>query len=117
MAHLLGQGLVQADWVGGDAAYGNSPALRQALQQRGQAYVLDVGPGLQLYLADGCYHPRRPAGGTPFTLVYSTSYLLSGPYKNSKVEWLRPMLCDSTKQKGNTLKRIPDKSFHCFVLR
>lgn len=37
---------------GGDAAYGNSPALRQALQQRGQAYVLDVGPGLQLYLAD-----------------------------------------------------------------
>lgn len=50
--HLLGQGLVRADWVGGDAAYGNSPALRQALQQRGQAYVLDVGPGLQLYLAD-----------------------------------------------------------------
>ena len=50
--HLLGQDLVRADWVGGDAAYGNSPALRQALQQRGQAYVLDVGPGLQLYLAD-----------------------------------------------------------------
>lgn len=50
--HLLGQGLVRADWVGGDAAYGNSPALRQALQQRGQAYVLDVGPGLPLYLAD-----------------------------------------------------------------
>ena len=50
--HLLGQGLVRADWVGGDAAYGNSPALRQTLQQRGQAYVLDVGPGLQLYLAD-----------------------------------------------------------------
>ena len=50
--HLLGQGLVRADWVGGDAAYGNSPALRQALQQCGQAYVLDVGPGLQLYLAD-----------------------------------------------------------------
>ena len=50
--HLLDQGLVRADWVGGDAAYGNSPALRQALQQRGQAYVLDVGPGLHLYLAD-----------------------------------------------------------------
>ena len=69
--HLLGQGLVRADWVGGDAAYGNSPALRQALQQRGQAYVPDVGPGLQLYVADptpaaaptwsgrGC-PPRRP---------------------------------------------------------
>ncbi len=50
--HLLGQGLVRANWVGGDAAYGNSPALRQTLQQRGQAYVLDVGPGLHLYLAD-----------------------------------------------------------------
>lgn len=43
---------MQADWVGGDAAYGNSSALRQALQQRGQAYVLDVGPGLHLYLAN-----------------------------------------------------------------
>ena len=50
--HVLGQGLVRADWVGGDAAYGNSPALRQALQARAQAYVLDVGPGLHLYLAD-----------------------------------------------------------------
>lgn len=50
--HLLGPGQVRADWVGGDAAYGNAPALRQALQQRGQAYVLDVGPGLQLYQAD-----------------------------------------------------------------
>ena len=50
--HLLGQGLVRADWVGGDAAYGNSPALRQALQQWEQAYVLDVGPGLHLYRAD-----------------------------------------------------------------
>ena len=50
--HLLDQGLVRADWVGGDAAHGNSPALRQALQQRGQAYVLDVRPGLQLYRAD-----------------------------------------------------------------
>ena len=57
--HLLGPGLVRADWVGGDAAYGNSPALRQALQQRGQAYVLDVGPGLQLYLADPT--PAAPA--------------------------------------------------------
>lgn len=50
--HLLEQGLVQADWVGGDAAYGNSPALRAALQQRQQAYVLDVGPGLHLYQTD-----------------------------------------------------------------
>ena len=47
--HLLGQGLVRADRVGGDAAYGNSPALRQALQRQAQAYVLDVGPGRLLY--------------------------------------------------------------------
>lgn len=45
-------GLVRADWVGGDVAYGNSPALWQALQTRGQAYVLDAGLGLQFYLAD-----------------------------------------------------------------
>ena len=58
--HLLGQGLVRAEWVGGDAAYGNSPALRQTLQQRRQAYVLDVGPGLHLYQAD----PTPAAGPT-----------------------------------------------------
>ena len=52
VAHVLGPGLVRADWVGGDAAYGNSPALRRALQQRGQAYVLDVGAGLHLHPAD-----------------------------------------------------------------
>ena len=50
--HLPGHGLVQADWVGRDAAYGNAPALRQVLQERGQAYVLDVGPGLRLHRAD-----------------------------------------------------------------
>jgi len=50
--HLLGSGLVQADWVGGDAAYGNSPALRQTLESRQQAYVLDVGPGLGLHGTD-----------------------------------------------------------------
>lgn len=36
---------MRADWVGGDAAYGNSPALRQMPQTSGQAYVLAVGPG------------------------------------------------------------------------
>jgi SRSO17 transposase len=50
--HLLGLGVVRADWMGGNAAYGNSLALRQALQRQGQVYVLDVGPGLQLYPAD-----------------------------------------------------------------
>ena len=59
MEHLLGQGLVQANWAGGNAAaYGNSPTLRQALQQRGQADMLDVGPGLQLFLAG-----PTPGGG------------------------------------------------------
>ena len=33
-------------------AYGNSPALRQALESFRQAYVLDVVPGLGLHLAD-----------------------------------------------------------------
>jgi len=64
---LLDPGLVRADCVGGDVAYGNSPALRQGSQQRGQAYVLDVGPGLQLYLADStpASAPAWSSGGRP----------------------------------------------------
>ena len=49
---LLGSGAVTADWVGGDALYGGSPKLRQALQTLGQAYVLDVQPTLHVYTAD-----------------------------------------------------------------
>jgi SRSO17 transposase len=52
VAHLLDGGRVQAAWVGGDAAYGNSSDLRQALEARQQAYVLDVGPALGLHVAD-----------------------------------------------------------------
>jgi SRSO17 transposase len=59
---LLGGGLVRADWVGGDAAYGNSPELRQALEARRQAYVLDVGPGLGLHVADPT--PAAPPVGS-----------------------------------------------------
>jgi len=50
--HLLDGGWVAADWVGGDAVYGNSPDLRQTLQARQQAYVLDVGPALGVHLRD-----------------------------------------------------------------
>jgi SRSO17 transposase len=49
---LLGSGAVTADWVGGDALYGGSPKLRQALQALGQAYVLDIQPPLHVYAAD-----------------------------------------------------------------
>jgi SRSO17 transposase len=58
--YLMGSGLVRTDWVGGDAAYGNSPALRQVLENRRQAYVLDVRPGLGLHVAD-----PTPAGPPP----------------------------------------------------
>ncbi|GAA4006318.1 hypothetical protein GCM10022408_17660 [Hymenobacter fastidiosus] len=46
---LLGGGRIATDWVGGDAAYGNSPTLRQALKSSGQAEVLDVA----FILSDG----------------------------------------------------------------
>ncbi len=41
-----------ADWVGGDALYGNSPVLRQALIEAQQAFVLDVTPEMKAYLVD-----------------------------------------------------------------
>lgn len=45
-------GNVTYDWVGGDAAYGNSPTLRQFLRERDKTFVLDVGEGLGVYLTD-----------------------------------------------------------------
>lgn len=62
VVYRLGSGLVQADWVGGDAAYGNSPALRQALETSEQAHVLDAGPALGLHRADPT--PAAPPVGT-----------------------------------------------------
>lgn len=51
------------DWVGGDAQYGNSPGLRQFLQQTGRAFVLDVGEGLGVYLSDPApYLPTKGEG-------------------------------------------------------
>lgn len=51
LAQLRQQGIV-ADWVGGDALYGNSPELRRALVEAGQAFVLDVTPEMKAYLVD-----------------------------------------------------------------
>lgn len=60
------------DWVGGDCIYGNSLVLRQYLYDRKQAFVLDVGEELGVYLEKP--QPYIPAkkegrGRTP------TSYL------------------------------------------
>lgn len=51
LAQLTQQGIV-ADWVGGDALYGNSPVLRQALTEAQQAFVMDVTPEMKAYLID-----------------------------------------------------------------
>jgi len=51
LAQLSQQG-VTADWVGGDALYGNSPVLRQALIEVQQAFVMDVTPEMKAYLID-----------------------------------------------------------------
>lgn len=46
------EGAVAYDWVGGDTIYGNSLELRKALQERGRAFVLDVGEELKVCLAE-----------------------------------------------------------------
>lgn len=51
LAQVRQQGIV-ADWVGGDALYGNSPGLRRALVGARQAFVLDVTPEMKAYLVD-----------------------------------------------------------------
>lgn len=43
---------VRYDWVGGDSIYGNSPSLRNHLIAQKQAFVLDVGQELGVYLSD-----------------------------------------------------------------
>lgn len=51
LAQVRQQGIV-ADWVGGDALYGNSPVLRRALVGARQAFVLDVTSEMKAYLVD-----------------------------------------------------------------
>ena len=61
VAELAGQGVV-GDWVGGDALYGNSPSLRRALVEMGQAFVLDVTPTRKVHLSDPALPPYGGAG-------------------------------------------------------
>lgn len=61
VAELAGQGVV-GDWVGGDALYGNSPSLRRALVEMGQAFVLDVTPTRKVHLSDPSLPPYGRAG-------------------------------------------------------
>jgi SRSO17 transposase len=44
--------IVTYSWVGGDSIYGNSPTLRNHLIAQKQAFVLDVGEELGVYLSD-----------------------------------------------------------------
>ncbi len=61
VGELAGQGVV-GDWVGGDALYGNSPSLRRALVEMGQAFVLDVTPTRKVHLSDPALPPYGGAG-------------------------------------------------------
>ncbi len=54
------EGVISYDWVGGDTVYGNSPVLRQALREKGKAYILDVGENLKVCLDEP--HPFVPQG-------------------------------------------------------
>ena len=54
---------VTYDWVGGDCIYGNSLVVRQYLYDKKQAFVLDVGEELGVYLAPPqLYIPTRKDG-------------------------------------------------------
>lgn len=63
---------IRYDWVGGDCIYGNSFTLRQHLYGAKQAFVMDVGEELGVYLAlPQLYVPTKKEGRgrTPSTPV------------------------------------------------
>ena len=50
-------------WVGGDEVYGNNKALTDALEDRGETFLMDVACSRQLYETDPSLH--RPKIGRP----------------------------------------------------
>jgi SRSO17 transposase len=70
---------VTYDWVGGDCIYGNSLAVRQYLYDKKQAFVLDVGEELGVYLASPqLYIPAKKEGRgrTPTAYVCDSEPIL-----------------------------------------
>jgi len=60
------------DWVGGDCIYGNSITLRQYLYSKKQAFILDVGEELGVYLTKPqLYVPAKKGikGANPTALI------------------------------------------------
>ncbi len=67
------------DWVGGDCIYGNSLTLRRYLYAKKQAFVLDVGEELGVYLTlPQLYIPAKKdgRGRTPSNYVCDTAPVL-----------------------------------------
>jgi SRSO17 transposase len=70
---------VTYDWVGGDCIYGNSLVVRQYLYDKKQAFVLDVGEELGVYLASPqLYIPAKKEGRgrTPTSYVCDSEPIL-----------------------------------------
>jgi hypothetical protein len=70
---------VRYDWVGGDCIYGNSFMVRRHLYDKKQAFVLDVGEELGVYLEKPeIYLPAKKEGRgrTPTTFVSDTKAVL-----------------------------------------
>jgi SRSO17 transposase len=70
---------VRYDWVGGDSIYGNALVVRQHLYDKKQAFVLDVGEEVGVYLAHPqLYIPAKKAGRgrTPTAYVCDIKPLL-----------------------------------------
>lgn len=67
------------DWVGGDCIYGNSLVLRQYLYGKNQAFVLDVGEELGVYLQKPqlCIPTKKDGRGrTPTAYICDTKPII-----------------------------------------
>ena len=83
---------VTYDWVGGDCIYGNSLVVRQYLYDKKQAFVLDVGEELGVYIASPqLYIPAKKEGRGRIPTAYvcdSEPILLKDLIKQiPKQEW------------------------------
>lgn len=92
------EGEIRYDWVGGDSIYGNSPHLRQGLQELQQLYVMDTSEDQLLYLE----HPR------PYIPASKSGM---GRKKSSFVSELEPV------KVKEILSSVPEEQWRTYTIR
>ena len=92
------EGEIRYDWVGGDSIYGNSPHLRQGLQELQQLYVMDISEDQLLYLE----HPR------PYIPASKSGM---GRKKSSFVSELEPV------KVKEILSSVPEEQWRTYTIR